>query len=127
MAKILIIEDERSIRQALRFELEEDGHEVFDASDYSEAVSACSAFDCDLIISDLFLDQGNGLQILNIINHGKKDIPFIGITAFPETQLAIKAKSLLKDRFMAKPFLTHAFKAKVKEVLGQKNYTIPLN
>ena len=76
MAKILIIEDERSIRQALRFELEEDGHEVFDASGYSEAVSAFSAFDCDLIISDLFLDQGNGLQILNIINHGKKDIPF---------------------------------------------------
>ena len=117
MAKILIIEDERSIRQALRFELEEEGHEIFYASDYAEAVSSFLAFDCDLIISDLFLDEGNGLQILNLLNQENKKIPFIGMTAFPETKLGIKARSMLKDRFFAKPFLAPILKAKVNEVL----------
>ena len=119
MAKILIIEDERSIRQALRFELEEEGHEVFYAVDYAEAVSSFLAFNCDLIISDLFLDEGNGLQILNMLNMEKKNIPFIGMTAFPETKLGLKAKSILKDRFFTKPFLAPSLKEKVNEVLAQ--------
>jgi hypothetical protein len=52
----------------------------------------------------------------------KKKIPFIGMTAFPETKLGLKAKSILKDRFFTKPFLAPSLKEKVNEVLTQ---TIP--
>ncbi len=115
MSRILVLEDERSVRQALRFELEDQGHDVIDVNNYSEAVSACNAFDCDLIISDIFLDEGNGVQLLN----REKTTPFIGITAFPETRLGIQAKAMLKDRFFEKPFPLRSLMDKVNELLSQ--------
>jgi len=118
MAKILIVEDERSIRQALRFELEDQGYEVGDAADYSEALSAIRAFDYDLVISDIYLNNGDGVQLIRIAYEEKKDVPFIGMTAFPRSDLAQKAKLILKDRFFEKPFLASAIKKKVDEVLS---------
>jgi DNA-binding NtrC family response regulator len=118
MAKILIVEDERSIRQALRFELEDQGYEVGDAADYSEALSAMRAFDYDLVISDIYLNNGDGVQLIRFAYDEKKDVPFIGMTAFPSSDLAQKAKLILKDRFFEKPFLASAIKAKVDEVLS---------
>jgi DNA-binding NtrC family response regulator len=118
MAKILIVEDERSIRQALRFELEDQGYEVGDAADYSEALSAMRALDYDLVISDIYLNNGDGVQLIRNAYDEKKDVPFIGMTAFPGSDLAQKAKLILKDRFFEKPFLASAIKAKVDEVLS---------
>ena len=118
MAKILIVEDERSIRQALRFELEDQGYEVGDAADYSEALSAIRAFDYDLVISDIYLNNGDAVQLIRNVYEDKKDVPFIGMTAFPSSELAQKAKLILKDRFFEKPFLASAIKDKVDEVLS---------
>jgi DNA-binding NtrC family response regulator len=118
MAKILIVEDERSIRQALRFELEELGYEVGYACDYVEALSAMRAFDYDLVISDIYLNNGDGVQLLRNTYEDKKDIPFIAITAFPSSDLAQKAKLILKDRFFEKPFCASSLSAKVDEVLN---------
>jgi two-component system response regulator VicR len=114
MSKILVVEDERSVRQALRFELEDDGHEVMDVNDYAEAYSACNAINYDLIISDIFVSNGNGVQLLN----QKMNTPFIAITAFPESNLAVRAKAVLKDRFFEKPFPMNALMNKVHELLN---------
>ena len=119
MNKILIVEDERSIRQALKFELEDEGYEVFDASDFPEAVSAFNAFECDLIISDLFLNQGDGIQLFTQVKDGTREIPFIAMTAYPDTHLAHEAKRLLKDRLFIKPFMTTVMKDKINELLDK--------
>jgi DNA-binding response OmpR family regulator len=116
--KILIVEDERSIRQALRFEFEDLGYDVGFASDFNEAISALRAFDYDLVISDLYLINGDGVQLMRKTYNDNKDVPFIGITAFPGSELARKAKLILKDRFFEKPFCTTAIKNKVDEVLS---------
>ena len=117
MAKILIVEDERSIRQALRFEFEDLGYDVGFASDFKEAVSAIRAFDYDLIISDLYLSDGDGVQLMRNTFDDKKNVPFIGMTAFPSSDLARRARLILKDRFFEKPFCTTDLRAKVDEVL----------
>jgi DNA-binding response OmpR family regulator len=124
MPRILIVEDERSIREALRFELEEDGFEVINANDFSEAVTAFNAFSYDLIISDLYLQQGNGMDLFYITKRGKNPIPFILITAFPDTDLAFRAKAILKDCFFEKPFGTIKLKTKIKEILNGKRALI---
>jgi DNA-binding response OmpR family regulator len=118
MAKILIVEDERSIRQALRFEFEDLGYEVGFAADYDEALSAIRAFDYDLVISDIYLNNGNAVQLLRHTYIDKKEVPFIAITAFPGSDLSKRARAILKDRFFEKPFCTEALRAKVDEVLG---------
>ena len=118
MRRVLIVENERSIREALRFELEEDGFEVMDALDFSEAVNAFNTFSYDLVIADLYLQKGNGMDLFDIINRGINPIPFILITAFPETDLAFKAKCILKDCFFEKPFGTLKLKEKISEILN---------
>ena len=104
MARILVVDDERAVRQAICFELEDDGYEVFHASDYLEAISVYHAYNCDMIITDIFLNKGNGIQLMNMINKDKKEVPFIAISAFPDSKLASQAKLILKDRFFEKPF-----------------------
>ena len=71
MPKVLLVEDERSILKALSFELEEEGFEVFHATNYQEAVSFLAALECDLIISDLFIDSqsGDGIRLLNRVQN----------------------------------------------------------
>ena len=121
MAKVLLVEDERSILKALSFELEEDGFEVYHATNYQEAVSSLMAFECDLIISDLFIDSesGDGIRLLNKVQQDEKHIPFIAITAYPETNLAREAQKTLKDCFFIKPFAAEDLKRKVYELLAE--------
>ena len=122
MPRVLVVEDERSILKALSFELEEDGFEVFHACNYQEAVSSLLAFECDLIISDLFIDSenGDGIRLLNKVQKESRHIPFIAITAYPETNLAREAKKTLQDCFFIKPFAVGDLKKKVYELLGEK-------
>lgn len=123
MPRVLLVEDERSILKALSFELEEDGYEVYHASNYQEAVSSLMAFECDLIISDLFIDSesGDGIRLLNKVKQDEKQIPFIAITAYPETNLAREAQKTLQDCFFIKPFAVGDLKKKVYELLEGKN------
>jgi DNA-binding response OmpR family regulator len=124
MATILIVEDERSIRQALLFELEDEGHHVFFASNFQEAVSALRAFSYDIIISDIFLGDGTGLELMNMIKRKNRHIPFIAITAYPESELALRVKAVLKDCFFEKPFSLSSLLLKVKELLTPHYYEV---
>lgn len=122
MAKILIVEDERSIRQALRFELEDEGWDVHYASDFSEAISALSAFDYEVIIFDIYLKNGNGLQLMEWVKRNKNEILFIAMTAYPDSEPAQKIKTILGDCFFEKPFFATELKEKVNELLTKRVY-----
>jgi DNA-binding NtrC family response regulator len=117
MAKILVVEDERSVRQALMFEFMDEGHDVHCASGFEEAASAIRAFRYDVIISDIFLDDGNGVQLMELARKMNRLTPFIVISAFTESDLARQVKAILKDRFFEKPFHSYTLMKKVGEVL----------
>jgi DNA-binding response OmpR family regulator len=121
MASILVVEDERSVRQALYFELLDEGYTVHCASSVQEAISALKAFRYDLIISDIFMDDGQATQLMELTRQLNKNIPFIIITAFPDSDLAVQVKAILKDRFFAKPFYAAALTAKAGEILRTKS------
>ena len=117
MAKILVVEDERSVRQALMFELMDEGYIVHGTSGFEEAASAIRAFRYDIIISDIFLDDGNGVQLMELARKMSKPTPFIVISAYTESDLARQVKTILKDRFFEKPFHSYSLLKKVGEVL----------
>jgi DNA-binding response OmpR family regulator len=119
MAKILVIEDERSIRQALNFELSDEGYDVHCAATYKEALVAIRTFDYDVVVSDIILDEGNGLQLMQLADNMQKDTHFIGITAFPDSEAATKFKSVTEDCLIEKPFLMPALKIKIGKLLKQ--------
>jgi len=121
--KVLIVDDERSVRQALRFELEDQGFQVVYATDFNEALSALRAFDFDIVITDVYLNKGDGIQLMNKVKKRRVEVPFILLSAFPDSDLAIRAKQLLKDRFYEKPFFMPALTEKVHELLDTRNGT----
>jgi len=121
MARVLLVEDERSIRQAIRFELEDAGHDVIFAENFNEAVSAFHSFECDVVISDLFLGKGDGIQLLQLVSQSETEIPFIGITAFPETTLANKARKVLKDNLFIKPFNSPILNDRIKQLMAKNH------
>jgi DNA-binding response OmpR family regulator len=118
MTNILVVCEERSIRQAIKFELEDEGFIVIDVNDYEDALSAFNAFKCALVISDISDEKGNGMRLLKRF----KDEPFIAITTFPDSLLGKQARSILKDRFFEKPFSIKLLISKVHETINS-NYT----
>jgi len=121
--KILVVDDERSVRQAIRFELEEDGYEVHYASNFLEAFELFHNMGADIIITDLFLEKGNGVDLIQKIKSENDEQPVIVITAYPESELGQHAKSIVKDRFHVKPFFMDQLKTQVTEILGKQPVT----
>lgn len=117
MKNILVVAEERSIRQAIKFGLEDEGFIVIDVNDYEDALSAFNAFKCALVISDISDDKGNGMRLLNRF----KDEPFLAMTTFPDSLLGKQAKSILKDRLFEKPFPIKHLISKVHETINS-NY-----
>lgn len=114
--RILIVDNERSVRQALCFELEDAGYDVIHASDYEEAMALYNMGGADMVITDIFLDRGTGIDLVEQIKMEKKELPFIVITAFPESELGEQAKSQYKERFYEKPFFMDKLTSQVDNI-----------
>ncbi len=128
MPSILIVEDERSVRQALRFELEDEGYDIHLTSDFWEAISILKTMHIDVIISDIYISNGSGVQLMKYVQGMDNRIPFIMITAFPHSDSAMQMKNMLKDCFFEKPFVVPVLKTKISELLtssSSKHAAIP--
>ena len=119
--KILIVDNERSIRQAICFELEEAGYDVIHASDYEEAMALYNVSGADMIITDIFLERGTGIDLVEQIKMEKEEMPFIFITAFPETALGEHVKSIYKEQFYEKPFYMDKLTNQVNDIFKNKS------
>jgi DNA-binding response OmpR family regulator len=116
MTNILLVDEERSVRQAIKFELENEGFLVIDVDNFAEAFSAFNAFKCNLVISDISDLNDNGKRMLETF----KNVPFIALSTFPNSQLSGKNKLLLKDRYFEKPFPMNELISKVHEALNSQ-------
>jgi len=114
--KILIVDDERSVRQAICFELEDAGYDVINASNYQEAMDLYHMSGADMVITDLFLENGSGMDLVEKIKQEKEGIPYIVITAFPDSELGEQAKSICKERFYTKPFFMNSLTNQINEI-----------
>jgi DNA-binding response OmpR family regulator len=71
MAKILIVEDEKSLNEAYRLILERDGHKVFSAYDGEEALKTFKESNPDLVLLDLRMPKLDGIEFLKRLDHSK--------------------------------------------------------
>ncbi|MGE0434069.1 MAG: sigma-54-dependent transcriptional regulator [Planctomycetota bacterium] len=104
--KILLAEDEKSIRITLADELEERGHEVDTASDGSEAVRMVDSTLYDLVISDIRMPGVPGTELLRRVKEQCPDTEVIMITGVPSYELAIECIRNGAYDFIPKPFNT---------------------
>ncbi len=103
MSKILIVDDEKSIRNTFEIFLTKEGHEVFLAEDVDTAIKIFKKHDLDLIVTDIIMPKSTGLELLNAVNAEKNEIPVIIMTGEPTVDTAKEAVKNDAHDYLIKP------------------------
>jgi len=114
MAKILIVDDEPSMREFLTILLEKQGHAVQSAASGAEALSLLQGPHSDLIISDIRMPDLSGLSLLEKIKNLGLPVPVVLITAYASPEDAVLAMKNGAYDYVTKPF-------KVEEIIRVVN------
>lgn len=115
-AKILVIDDEISIRRLLRNTLERAGYAVVEAMDAREALACAAAQSPTAILLDLGLPDRDGLSLIPLLRqHG--DIVILVVSARDATDEKVAALDLGADDFVSKPFDTEELLARLRVAL----------
>jgi DNA-binding NtrC family response regulator len=101
---ILVVDDERSIRSSLKKALTAEGYEVETAETVAAGVEGLHSARPDVVISDLKLPDGNGLDFLQEVRRLDRGIQTILITAYGDVQQAVEAMKAGAGDFLKKPY-----------------------
>ena len=117
--KILVIEDEPDIRKNLEYNLSREGFSVSTAASISEANTLLTSTDYNLILLDLMLPDGSGLDLCKSIksNSDTESIPIIILTAKDDEVDKVVGFELGADDYVTKPFSVRELVLRVKAVL----------
>lgn len=115
--KILIIEDDSSLREIISRGLHSEGYIVETACNFSEADDKIAGYSYDCILLDIMLPDGNGLRLLEHIKSLKKSDHVIIISARDSLDDKVTGLDLGADDYLAKPFYMAELSARIKSVL----------
>ena len=118
-AKILIIEDEKAVREMLCFTLKNNGFEILEAEDSNSALDALKENEINLILLDWMLPGKQGIEISSIIRSSSeiKDIPIIMLTAKSDESDKVLGLESGADDYVTKPFSPKELLARIKALL----------
>ncbi len=120
MSTILVIDDEKSIRDMLAIMLKRQGYHVSLAEDGKTAINAINRNVFDLVISDIRLPDINGIEILKHSKTVSPETDFILITAFASQETAVEAVKNGASDYIYKPFDIDDLKIKVQKCISKK-------
>src|SRR2546427_7679379 len=102
--RILVVDDERSMRELLAMGLRREGYEVLLADNGRSAIDLLEREPVDLLISDIKMPDLSGVDVLRAAKKIDQDILGIMITAFASTETAVEAMRLGACDYLSKPF-----------------------
>lgn len=114
--RVLVVDDEPTVREVVVGYLRRDGHEVSEAADGPSALDLLEAEEFDLVVLDMMLPGVNGLDILRRIR-STGDMPVIMLTARAEESDRVAGLELGADDYVVKPFSPRELAARVNGVL----------
>jgi two-component system response regulator PilR (NtrC family) len=119
-ARLLVVDDERSMRELLSIVLRREGYDVTLAENGRMAVDCLERGRFDLLISDIKMPDMSGVEVLREAKRLDGDIVGIMITAFAAADTAIEAMRLGAHDYLSKPFDVDELKIKVRNALEQR-------
>jgi two-component system, NtrC family, response regulator PilR len=117
MAKLLIADDERSMRELLDLVFRREGHQVTVVSNGREALEAMQRGSYELLITDVKMPDMGGIELLRAVREQSAETMVIMMTAFATINSAREAFKLGADDFIQKPFDVDEFKLVVRKAL----------
>ena len=114
--KILVVEDDKVIREGICEYLSEFGYEMYEAEDGRKALDIFKDKDINLIILDIQIPLLNGLEVLKEVRKESK-IPILMLTAFSDEEYKISAFSSLADGYIEKPFSLPVLKVRIDSLI----------
>jgi two-component system response regulator PilR (NtrC family) len=118
--KILIVDDEQSMRELLAIMLAREGYSVVAAESRAAAAAVLAAGPVDAVITDVKLPDGDGIEILRHVKAGSPETAVIVMTAFGSTQTAVAAMKLGAQDYLVKPFEVDELKIVLKSALERQ-------
>lgn len=121
--KILIIEDDRDIVDLIKFNLEDEGYELFAAFDGSAGVASAARYLPDLVILDIMMPKLDGWEVCRRLKEdkGTADIPIIILSARSQELDKVLGLELGADDYVTKPFSPRELLARIRAILRRKH------
>ena len=120
MARILVVEDEASLRTTISYNLRRDGHDVVTAADGEEALSAWQTGPSDLVVLDLMLPKIDGFDVCRRLRQSSS-VPIMILTARTDEIDRVVGLEIGADDYVIKPFSMRELLARVKAMLRRRD------
>ncbi|MCC2677978.1 MAG: regulator protein pilR [Pseudobdellovibrio sp.] len=120
-SRILVVDDEDSIREFLEIMLKKENYEVTTAEDGLKAKEILAKKSFDMVISDMQMPNMTGIELLKHVKESYPDIVFMIITAFGTTESAVDAMKMGAYDYVTKPFKIDEVRLNIANALRSKN------
>jgi two-component system OmpR family response regulator len=122
-SKILIVEDDKTLQDVLKYNLTKEGYHVLTAADGVQALEIARSQKPDLIVLDIMLPELNGLEVCRIL---RKDmnVPILMLTAKGEEIDKLVGLEIGADDYMTKPFSMRELLARIRAMLRRAKMTV---
>jgi len=120
MARVLVVDDERSMQEFLEIFLRSEGYEVETAGDIQSAKIHLESDDFDVVITDIKMPGGSGIDLLHTTHEISPETVVIMITAYASTETAIAAMKEGAYDYVTKPFKVDELRIVLEKALEKK-------
>ncbi len=122
--RVLVVDDERGMRDFLEIFFRREGMDIATAASVSEARALLEADDFDLVMTDVQMPGGSGIELLRSVKESSPETVVIVITAFATTETAIEAMKEGAYDYLTKPFKVDEVRLVVSKALEKKLLTV---
>jgi len=125
LTRVLVVEDEQSLREPLVYLLEKEGYEVLDASDGNAAIELFKSTNPDIVLLDLMMPGMSGNEVCRVIRQ-TSNVPVIMLTAKDSEIDKVVGLEIGADDYVTKPYSTRELLARMKAVLRRNSEPTPV-
>jgi two-component system, OmpR family, response regulator MprA len=119
--RILVVDDDRAVRDSLRRSLEYNGYEVAVANDGVEALARINGLAPDALIVDVMMPRLDGIETTKALRAAGNDLPILVLTARDSVNDRVDGLDAGADDYLAKPFALDELLARVRAMLRRRN------
>ncbi|WP_187366764.1 response regulator transcription factor [Nocardioides dongxiaopingii] len=115
--RVLVVDDDKAVRESLRRSLEFNGYDVHLASDGAEALAGIGALAPDVVVMDVMMPRLDGLEATRALRTAGNDVPIIVLTARDAVGDRVEGLDAGADDYLAKPFALPELLARLRALL----------